>query len=102
MSKPHDIVPIVSGIAEYNSDPIMTWRTAFREVIKLKVDGSDESLERLNTWLTYAWGKYCEWSPIGAEDGVRYYEEVNGDHGELMKTFSWSWLEQYHKNRYTY
>jgi hypothetical protein len=97
MSKPHDIVPIVSGIAEYNSDPIMTWRTAFREAIKLKADGSDESLERLNTWLTYARGQYCEWSLIGAEDGVRYYESVSGDHGELMKTFSWSWLEQHYR-----
>lgn len=97
MSKPHDIVPVVSGIAEYNSDPIMTWRTAFREVIKLKADGSDESLERLNTWLTYARGQHCEWSLIGAGDGVRYYESVSGDHGELMKTFSWRWLEQHYR-----
>lgn len=97
MSKPHDIVPVVSGIAEYNSDPIMTWRTAFREAIKLKADGSDESLERLSTWLTYARGQHCEWSMIGAEDGVRYYESVSGDHGELMKTFSWRWLEQHYR-----
>jgi hypothetical protein len=100
MSKLHDIVPVISGIAEYNSDPIMTWRTAFREVIKLKADGSTESLERLNTWLTYARGQYCEWSLLGAEDGVDYYEQVNGDHSELMKTFSWAWLDEHYRNKY--
>jgi hypothetical protein len=100
MSKPHDIVPIVSGVAEYNSDPIMAWRTAFREVIKLMADGSPESKSRLSIWTSYARGTYCEWSIIGANDGCRYYKKVNGDHSELMKTFSWSWLEQHFSQLY--
>jgi hypothetical protein len=100
MSKLHDIVPTVSGVAEYNSDVIMTWRTAFREVIKLKADGSTESIERLQTWLTYARGDYCEWSIIGAEDGIEYYRSVNGDHGELMKTFEWAWLDEHYRSKH--
>lgn len=100
MSKPHDIVPIISGIAEYNSDAIMTWRTAFREAIKLSIDESDESKDRLNTWLTFARGSYAEWSLIGAEDGVRYAESVKNLPGELMKSFEWSWLNQLFEAKY--
>jgi hypothetical protein len=100
MSKLHDIVPISCGIAQYNSDVTMTWRTAFREVIKLKADSSEESLERLRVWLTYARGQYAEWSIIGAQDGIKYYDSVGGDHQQLMKTFAWSWLRDYFKGLY--
>jgi len=97
MSKPHDIVPVISGVAEYNSDPLMTWRTAFREVVKLMSDGSEESKGRLSIWTSYARGNNCEWSLIGALDGCNYYKEVSGNHDELMKTFRWEWLSEYFK-----
>jgi hypothetical protein len=100
MSKLHDIVPVSCGIAQYNSDITMTWRTAFREVIKLRADGSEESLERLRVWLTYARGQHAEWSIIGAQDGINYYDKVGGDHQQLMKTFAWSWLRDYFKGLY--
>ena len=100
MSKLHDIVPVVSGIAEYNSDLLMTWRTAFREAIKLKAAGDAESLSRLDTWVSYAQGNYCEWSVLGSQDGVEYYDNVIGVHTELMKSFSWDWLKDYFNRKY--
>ena len=36
LSAPHQVVPELSATAYFNADPWMTWRTAFREVIKLK------------------------------------------------------------------
>jgi hypothetical protein len=101
MSKAHDIIPVLSGIAQYNSDITMTWRTAFREVIKLKAEDSDESRKRLQIWLTEARGQHCEWSIIGAQDGIAYYNSVNGEHSELMKSFSWQWLDEYFTSRYS-
>lgn len=51
LSKPHAVVPIVSGIARYNTTRELTWRTSIRETIKLKDDvettGSIESTYRL-------------------------------------------------------
>ena len=35
LSKPHDIVPILSAINHLNQTPWLAWRTAFREVLKL-------------------------------------------------------------------
>lgn len=97
MSKPHTVVPMVCGVAQYNSDLMMTWRTAFREAVKLMAAGDEESLARLKGWRSEARGDFCEWSIIGAEDGIIYFNSVNGDHSELMKTFEWSWLEQHFK-----
>jgi len=103
MSKLHGVVPVVSGTAHYNSDPLMTWRTAFREVIKLKQDsetGNIESLHRLQVWLTKAQGENSEWSLRGAKDAVEYYDSVNGIFNKLMLSFDWDWLKNYHDKLY--
>jgi len=67
------------------------------EVIKLLAAGDVESMERLEVWRTVARGEFCEWSLIGAEDGIDYYHQVAGDHQKLMPTFEWQWLENYFK-----
>jgi hypothetical protein len=100
MSKLHDIVPVTSGVAQYNVDKIITWRTAFREAVKLCAATDSESKQRLEVWKNYARGPNCEWSILGAEDGIEYYKSVNGVHAELMKTFEWSWLDAYYRNKY--
>jgi hypothetical protein len=100
MSKLHDIVPITSGIARYNSDRIMTWRTAFREVIKLTANPTEENQVRLETWLSTATGDFAHWSLQGARDGVDYYRQVNGNHKELMRTFHWDWLSEHFEQLY--
>ena len=81
----------------------MTWRTAFREVIKLKQDsetGNIESLHRLQVWLTKAQGENSEWSLRGAKDAVEYYDSVNGIFNKLMLSFDWAWLKNYHDKLY--
>ena len=100
LSKPHAVVPIVSGVAHYNTTPELTWRTAFREVLKLQDDvvktESIESRYRLGVWL----GIGDEWSIKGAEDAVEYYTTVDGDYTELMRSFEWAWLKEYYAKKY--
>ncbi len=94
LSKPHDIVPVISGVAEFNSDVLMTWRTAFRETLKLIGSTDDESKERLHIWLSEAKGDNAEWSLQGAKDAADYYAEVDGDPTALRLSYDWSWLVQ--------
>lgn len=98
LSQPHESVPILSGIAHYNQSPWMTWRTAFREAIKLKhfmaTQPTLETEHRLTTWLTVANGDFANWSIRGAEDAVAYYAEVGGDYNKLMLSFEWAWLRE--------
>jgi hypothetical protein len=93
----HEVVPILSGTAEYTHTRWMAWRTAFRECVKLCGQTDVESEYRLNRWL----GPIPEaiinsdWSRWGAEDAVEYYKEVNGDMVELRKSYDWAWLASY-------
>jgi hypothetical protein len=95
MEKLHEVVPILSGTANYHTDDWMCWRTAFREVLKLKANLPDvESEYRLNKWLTVD-STPGQWSRQGAEDGVEYYDEVRGDFAALKKSYEWDWLASY-------
>ena len=95
LDQPHEVVPIVSGTANYHESDWMCWRTAFREVLKLKASLPDvESEYRLNRWLTVDTTD-GQWSRKGAEDGVEYYDSVGGDFAALKKSYEWSWLATY-------
>ncbi len=93
----HEVVPILSGVARYNVSPWVTWRTAFREALKLCGSSDVESQYRLRQWLATPrtnienWG----WSVWGAEDAVEYYQAVGGDFEALRKSYDWSWLASY-------
>ena len=92
----HEVVPILSGTAEYTDTPWSAWRTAFREVLKLKDNTDVESQYRLNKWLAPTTGHPdSEYSTWGAEDAVEYYDAVAGDITELRKSYDWSWLASY-------
>ena len=92
----HEVVPILSGVARYNIDAWTAWRTAFREVIKLKVSLPDvENAYRLKQWLAVGFGPCGEYSCRGAQDALDFYEEVNGDMSELQKSYEWLWLATY-------
>ena len=97
LDQPHEVVPIISGTAYYDNDPWTCWRTAFREVLKLKHSLPDvENEYRLSQWLQENnENSHVKWSHIGAQDAVRYYESVQGDFSKLKKSYEWSWLASY-------
>lgn len=96
LDQPHEVVPLLSGVANYNHSAWMCWRTAFREVIKLRHSLPDvENEYRLQQWMTVGRGQNGEYSIMGAEDAVEYYDSVNGEFSELRKTYEWAWLASY-------
>lgn len=104
LSQMHASVPLLSGIAHFNQNEWMTWRTAFREVLKLKhfqeTSPTVETAYRLKKWLTVAEGEHAEWCLRGAADAIEYYESVNGDYSKLMLSFEWAWLKEYYDAKY--
>lgn len=105
MSQPHEHVPLMSGTAHFNSDPWTTWRTSFREVVKMRLFSETqptvETSYRLKTWLNKAEGNNAEWCLRGASDAVAYYDEVAGEYTELMRSFDWDWLREYYNQKYS-
>ena len=100
LDSPHEVVDLLSGEARFNTDPWSTWRTAFREAIKLKADNTEISKSRLNTWRTVAVGAHAEWSIRGAKDGVEYYQQVSGNHDLLRLSYEWKWLQEKSHEKY--
>lgn len=95
LDQAHEVVPILSGRANYYTNNWMCWRTAFREVLKLKASLPDvENEYRLNEWLTKD-STVEQWSMKGAQDAVEYYDSVNGNPTELKKSYEWDWLASY-------
>jgi hypothetical protein len=88
----HEVVPLISGTAHYNTDEFSTWRTAFREVIKLKADTTDIARDRLDAWLNNANGDFSQYSIKGALDADEYYTEVGGDFSAIKLSYEWDWL----------
>jgi hypothetical protein len=104
LSAAHDVVPICASISRFNTDPWITWRSAFREVVKLQreVDlGADVEIEyRLRTWKTVAVGENAEWCLQGSQDAAEFYDSVKGDYEQLRLSFDWAWLQEYYYSRY--
>jgi hypothetical protein len=96
LDSPHEVVPILSGQARYDTSEWSAWRTAFREVLKLKASLPDvENEYRISQWLTHTLRAQSRMSVAGAEDALEYYDEVGGDFDQLKKSYEWEWLASY-------
>jgi len=104
LSSCHEVVPICASISRFNTDPWITWRSAFREVLKLKqevVQGADIEIQhRLHVWCTYAEGENAEHCLQGSADALRFFAQVQGEPKELQKSFDWYWLQDYYYSLY--
>ena len=90
----------VSNITRFNKDPFRTWRSAFRECVKLASavnpnQKQAETDERLETWCTVdnggRFGRYCV---KGANEGKAYGIEHKDDVDALNKINDFEWLRE--------
>ena len=101
MDQEHDVIPLMSGQARYNVDAWTAWRTAFREVIKLRFDHDNiESQYRLKKWLQPSAAEFADWSQHGANDALHYFDQVKGDLQALRKSYEWDWCRDWFKSRH--
>ena len=90
------VISKVSNITAYNTDEFSTWRSAFRECVKLcyniKIQPDNPAhIQRYNRWKTVgsdrAFGKYAVEAAVQAEQFVK-------DNTALTSINDRSWLEQ--------
>jgi hypothetical protein len=90
-------------MAHFNQDAWMTWRTAFREVIKLlhfqSVQPTVETGHRLKVWQTQATGDFAAKCLQGAADAQAFYDSVGGDLEQLKQSFDWAWLRTHYDSK---
>ena len=98
ISKNFKVVPEISNITAFNTDPFSTWRSAFRECAKLAsktIQGQvdEETEQRLETWCTVG-----ENSPYGfyALDGARAGREFGvNNKSDISLINNFHWLQQF-------
>lgn len=76
-----------ASITNFDTSPFETWKSAFRECVKLSQKTDDESKERLNIWKTVANGEYASYCLRGAIEGCKY--GTQGKRLELINDFKW-------------
>jgi hypothetical protein len=98
------VVQEVSNITAFNTDPFSTWKSAFRECVKLAsrpIDAGyqEETEDRLITWCNIGTGKlYGEYSIAGARAGKQYGSENIADPVQLTKINDFEWLLEQFQN----
>jgi hypothetical protein len=100
LDQEHEVVPILSGTAYYADNIGTAWRSAFREVIKLKDSNTIDNEYRLQKWLDSNGTELGIWSQRGAEDAVEYYNNVSGEFSKLRLSYEWDWLNEYFIRKY--
>jgi hypothetical protein len=92
-------MPTVSNITAFNTDAFSTWKSAFRECVKLSsktIDGQvdTETEERLAAWCvlndSVAYGIYAH---AGALAGQKYGQENAGNLPALSLINDFDWLQ---------
>lgn len=99
ISKKFKAMDSVSNITAFNTDPFSTWRSAFRECVKLasrKLHGqvSKESEERLEVWCTVGIDRpFGNYAIDGANTGKLFGQKWQDNPVELAKINDFQWLE---------
>ena len=95
LSQAHTVVPQLCGISHFNQTPEISWRVAFREVLKLcDMKPTVESKHRLKKWCELGKGQYADYVQKGALDAVNYYEENIGNKDALLYSYELDWLKE--------
>lgn len=99
ISKHFKPMPQVSNLTAFNTDPFNTWKSAFRECVKLSskvIDRQkdDETNARLQTWTTVGESnQYGKFSIMGARAGVKFGITNKNNIDELKKINDFEWIK---------
>jgi hypothetical protein len=90
-------MPEVSCVTRFNTDAYSTWRSAFRECVKLALKDDAESVDRLDGWLHPVPDAFFRHdAKRGAEEGRAYALANRNDVEALARINDYEWL----RNRY--
>ena len=98
-------MPDISNITAFNTDPFNTWKSSFRECVKLSSRSIDrqneeETQQRLNVWMTKGTDRaYGEYAVRGAIQGAEYGSKNKTDLSALAKINDFDWLTEIFNGR---
>ena len=100
ISRNYEPILVVSNITKFNVDPFTTWRSSFRECVKLSsriINGQvdDETQNRLDIWCAGGRDRdYGVYALAGALEGRKYGMHNSNNKEKLMKINDYNWLKE--------
>lgn len=99
-SFPLKIMATVGSITHFNVSQFESWRSAFREAVKLTKAQTDEASQWLEIWCNQAQGPYASWVLEGAQAGKKYAERHLEDFDALCLINNYNWLHELYSGLY--
>ena len=94
LSSRFKVIPTVACVTRFNTDAYSTWRSAFRECVKLATSKDPDATQRLGAWLNpIPDAEYSSEAKKGAEQGNDYAGKHQNDIKALQKINDYAWLE---------
>jgi hypothetical protein len=93
-SFPLKLMDHTASITHFNATPEATWRSAFRECVKLSQSQESDAQVRMEVWCTTAKGVFAEHCLRGAQEGRDYGLANMGDQDALMRINDYRWLTE--------
>ena len=100
VSKSLKVIPEVSNITKFNTDPFSAWRSGFRECVKLasKIIPNQDNTEtehRLAVWCTKGEDReFGDFAIMGAIDGAEFGKAHKDQPEKLRLINDFEWLEK--------
>ena len=103
ISKRFRVMPEVSNVTKFNTDPFNSWKSAFRECAKLAsvLEPTKETLDRLDTWCSIKNDvPFANEAVLGAISGRDFGSTYKDSTDMILKINDWDWLKT-HFNKST-
>jgi hypothetical protein len=92
------VIPELSCVSRFNTDAFNTWRSAFREAVKLTVSQDADSPRRLEKWLKPRDADYRDECILGAMMGTEYAQTHQDNSAALSKINDYEFLKEMFSN----
>lgn len=94
---PLKVIPEISNETRFNSNAFVTWRSAFREMVKLEIRNDNESRKRLNIWEDIDFDQpFSDWVARASTDAQTFV----GSGQDLSMINDYDLLKKFFEKRY--
>ena len=104
LSQQHDHVKLLSAETTFYQDPLVAYRTAFREVVKLlyaqKICPTVEGNHILLKWYTESDMQNASYVRDAYTDAVDFVNKYSADFEKLFQSYEWEFVDNLYQLRY--
>jgi hypothetical protein len=88
------VMPQIACITRFNTDAFSTWRSAFRESVKLRLSEDSDAQHRLHSWLNpVSHSEHSSEAKLGAQQGVQFADAHKHSVSQLNMINDYDWLQ---------